>query len=187
VGLTVKRTPFDQRTRTPLARGKGPKRGVGLATRTRIRARAAERGEAHEASAGARVPRLDSCGAVLHGGPRAARLRLHRPPPADRTGAHSHEGRGHPDLFDVCPMCPALHDATESGRRHAWEARFGLSLVALAHAYTLRWIAETGFDLDAYLAGLDANPKRAAYAAELRDAMRESAVGAHLNPKELAA
>jgi hypothetical protein len=33
-----------------------------------------------------------------------------------------------------------------------------------------------------YLAGLDANPKRAAYAAELRDAMR-----AHLNPKELAA
>jgi hypothetical protein len=35
---------------------------------------------------------------------------------------------------------------------------------------------------DAYLAGLDANPKRAAYAAELRDAMR-----AHLTVKGIAA
>jgi hypothetical protein len=91
-------------------------------------------------------------------------------------------GAGYGDLFNVLPMDPALHDATEAGRRHAWEATTGLRLAPLAVQHTERFVAETGFDLDAYLAGLDANPKRAAYAAELRDAMR-----AHLNPKELAA
>jgi hypothetical protein len=96
-------------------------------------------------------------------------------------------GAGASDLYVVLAMCPALHDATEAGKRHAWEAKTGIALAPLAVAHTERFIAETGFDLDAYLAGLDANPKRAAYAAELRDAMRESAVGAHLNPKELAA
>jgi hypothetical protein len=96
-------------------------------------------------------------------------------------------GAGASDLYVVLAMCPALHDATEAGKRHAWEAKTGIALAPLAVAHTERWLAETGFDLDAYLAGLDANPKRAAYAAELRDAMRESAVGAHLNPKEKAA
>jgi hypothetical protein len=179
--------------RTPMQRGKPLKRSGRLAptavsrrtrlARTRLRARAPNgvKRMAHR-----RVPaflawiRAEPCCMAGHA--------LHVcDGPVDPCHVRT-KGAGHPDLFDVVPGCRyGFHEPTEGGRRLAWEARFGLSLVALAHSYTRRWIAETGFDLDAYLAGLDANPKRAAYAAELRDAMRESAVGAHLNPKGLAA
>jgi hypothetical protein len=180
--------------RTPMQRGKPLKRSGRLApkavsrrtrleSRTRLRARAPNgvKRMAHR-----RVPaflawiRAEPCCMAGHA--------LHVcDGPVDPCHVRT-KGAGHPDLFDVVPGCRyGFHEPTEGGRRLAWEARFGLSLVALAHSYTRRWIAETGFDLDAYLAGLDANPKRAAYAAELRDAMRESAVGAHLNPKGLAA
>lgn len=87
-------------------------------------------------------------------------------------------GAGHGDLFNVVPMCPALHDATEAGKRHAWERRTGVDLVALARIYTSVWVARTGFDLAGYVAAIAQNPKWAAYAAELR---------AHLDPKEHAA
>jgi hypothetical protein len=127
VGLTVKRTPFDQRTRTPLARGTKPKRGVGLATRTRLRARAPKAKRWI-------VARTDMAYRdYVRGFPCDVRAKAGHVcvGPIDPHHVKT-RGSGGGDEANLTALCRAAHTELHQIGRHSFARKYGVDLPAVA-------------------------------------------------------